>query len=119
MVLSSIHRPFEVENLNPAHPVMIQFPASWKTPQGELYEIAKLWPNTTPLARAYGEDSQRYHVCIWVNEIGEGRVFGTTIGHHNETMETEVYLEMITRGLLWACDKLDANGNPKAGYRAK
>jgi len=21
-----------------------------------------------------------------------------------------------TRGLLWACDKLDANGKPKPGY---
>jgi type 1 glutamine amidotransferase len=43
-------------------------------------------------------------------------VFGTTLGHANETMQDGIYLDLITRGLLWACDKLDADGNPKAGY---
>jgi len=28
-------------------------------------------------------------------------------------------LGLVTRGLLWACDKLDENGQPKPGYAAK
>jgi hypothetical protein len=31
-------------------------------------------------------------------------------------METETYLGYLTRGLLWACDKLDENGKPAQGY---
>ena len=33
-------------------------------------------------------------------------------------MSDPVYLDMFTRGLLWACDKLDEDGKPKAGYEA-
>jgi type 1 glutamine amidotransferase len=46
------------------------------------------------------------------------RVFGTTIGHHNETMRQETYLDLVTRGLLWAAGKLDESGKPKPGYEA-
>lgn len=112
------HRPFEVKNLKADHPVMKGFPESWKTPQGELYEIIKLWPNTVPLGQAYGEDSKKDHVCIWVNTYGKGRVFGTTIGHHNETMLHETYLDLVTRGLLWSAGKLDGDGKPAKGYQA-
>jgi type 1 glutamine amidotransferase len=53
---------------------------------------------------------------IWTNQYGKARVFGTTLGHHNETMGHEVYLDFVSRGLLWACDKLGEDGKPKAGY---
>ena len=53
---------------------------------------------------------------VWVNTYGEGRVFGTTIGHYNHTMEKPKYLDIVTRGLLWSCGKLGADGQPLAGY---
>jgi hypothetical protein len=31
-------------------------------------------------------------------------------------MQRPEYLDLVTRGLLWACDKLDQNGKPKEGY---
>ena len=52
----------------------------------------------------------------WVKTYNGARVFGTTLGHGNETMRREVYLDLVTRGLLWACDKLDEDGKPKAGF---
>jgi type 1 glutamine amidotransferase len=110
------HRPVEVKLLAPAHPIMKGFPATWRTPNGELYKIEKLWPEATPLAKAYGEDTKQDHVVAWTNTYGAGRIFGTTLGHHNETMREKVYLEMLIRGFLWACDKLDASGDPKEGY---
>jgi type 1 glutamine amidotransferase len=56
---------------------------------------------------------------IWVNTNGLGKVFGTTMGHNNSTMEDPVFLDLVTRGLLWACGKLDDHGKPMPGYEAK
>jgi hypothetical protein len=110
------HRPLAVQNMAVDHPVMKGFPKTWNTPNGELYKIDKLWPGVTPLGKAFGKDTQKDHVCIWTNTHGKMRVFGTTIGHHNETMSQKTYLDLVTRGLLWACGKLDKNGKPEPGY---
>jgi len=110
------HRPLAVQNMAVEHPVMKGFPKTWNTPNGELYKIDKLWPGVTPLGKAFGKDTQKDHVCIWTNTHGKMRVFGTTIGHHNETMRKKTYLDLVTRGLLWACGKLDKNGKPEPGY---
>jgi type 1 glutamine amidotransferase len=88
-------------------------------PKDELYKNEKLWENFVPLATAYGEDTKKDHHVIWTNHYGEGRVFGTTLGHGNSTMQDPVYLDLVTRGLLWACGKLDENGKPLPGYEAK
>ena len=110
------HRAVEVKNLKPNHPIMTGFPEVWTTPAGELYKITKVWDTATPLAQAYGKDTKKDHVCVWINERDDARTFGTTLGHHNVTMESEVWLNMVTRGFLWSLDKLDAEGKPKAGY---
>jgi len=119
-VSSYRHQPrrmFTVVTLKAEHPIMQGFPATWKYDPDELYEIKKVWPDCTPLAQSLTPKSETdTHPCIWVNTYGKGRVFGTTLGHGNETMQRAVYLDLVTRGLLWACDKLDENGKPKAGY---
>jgi uncharacterized protein len=112
------HVAVEVENLKRDHPVMKGFPERWKTPNGELYEVEKIWPNTVPLAQAFGVRTKKYQVCIWLNTYEKARVFGTTLGHFNEEMNNDVFLDLITRGLLWTCEKLDENGKPKPGYGA-
>ncbi|MFT5527509.1 MAG: putative membrane-bound dehydrogenase-like protein, partial [Pirellulaceae bacterium] len=101
------HYSYKVENINKKHPIMDGFGDTWDTPQGELYLISKLWDKTTPLAQSTSRDTKKNEVCVWTNEYGKGRVFGTTIGHHNETMMTPQYLNMLTRGFLWSLDKLD------------
>ena len=58
-------------------------------------------------------------VVAWGNDYGKTRVFSTTIGHNNATVADSRYLELVTRGLLWACGKLDAEGNPLPGYGAR
>jgi type 1 glutamine amidotransferase len=108
-------RPFKVVNLKPEHPVMKGFPAEWQDSSDELYEIVKLWPNTVPLAKGLGEKGSE-HPCVWVNTYHDARVFGTTVGHSNKTVGDPVYLDLVTRGLLWACGKLDDDGKPKPGY---
>ncbi len=110
------HKPIKITNLKKEHPVMKGFPEEWTTPKGELYNIAKVWENCTPLAE--GEIPGKKNICVWVNQYGKARVFGTTIGHHNETMLEDTYLDLVTRGLLWACGKLGDDGKPLAGYGA-
>jgi type 1 glutamine amidotransferase len=111
-------RPLEVKVSERAHPILASFPDAWTTPVDELYMIEKVWPTATPLARAHGEDTKKEHVVIWTNQCGKGRIFGTTLGHANETMGQDVYLDLVARGLLWACGKLRDDGEPAEGYGA-
>lgn len=111
-------QPLDVKNLVPDHPVMKGFPASWTTGKEELYAIEKVWPGTVALAQAYALDNKRDHAVVWARTSGKGRVFGTTLAHNNATMSDPVYLDMLTRGLLWSCNKLDDDGRPKPGYEA-
>jgi len=111
-------RDLEVKVLKAEHPVMKDFPVTWHDAGDELYKNEKWWPNMIPLAQAYGLDTKTNHVCIWLNTYGDTRVFVTTLGHQNATMSDPAYLGLVTRGLLWACNKLDDKGEPKAGYAA-
>ena len=112
-------RDFDVKVLKAEHPVMKDFPAVWHDKGDELYKNVKWWPNMVPLAEAYGTETRTNHVVIWLNTYHDTRVFVTTLGHQNSTMSDPVYLGLVTRGLLWACDKLDDKGDAKPGYAGK
>jgi type 1 glutamine amidotransferase len=99
-------RPLTIENVDPDHPIMESFPAQWETPvEDELYVVEKVWGDITPLARAYGEETDAYHPVVWTNELEGTRVFSTTLGHHNEMFEQPAFLELIAEGLLWAIEE--------------
>jgi len=119
-VSSMRHQPkrkFEVVTVKTDHPIMKAFPAKWQHEPDELYEIKKVWPDCTPLAESLTPDNPTdRHPCIWVNQYGKARVFGTTLGHDNQTMQRADYLDLVTRGLLWACGKLDERGEAMPGY---
>ena len=110
-------RDLKIQNLKPEHPVMKDFPLEWLDAKDELYKNEKVWTHVIPLAKSWGEETQKDHTCIWLNQVGTARVFATTLGHGNETVQSDVYLDLVTRGLLWACDQLDPNGSPKPGYK--
>jgi hypothetical protein len=105
-----------VKKVNSEHPIMQGFPGEWQTPNGELYKIERVWPNCVPLAQAYGKDTDKDHVVIWANKFGNAKVFGTSLGHHNETMNTDVWLDLVARGVLWTVGKLGDDGSPAADY---
>ncbi|MBD3672610.1 MAG: ThuA domain-containing protein [Planctomycetaceae bacterium] len=105
-----------VKTMNADHPIMQGFPSEWQTPNGELYKIEKQWPNCIPLAKAYGKDTDKDHVVVWANTFGKAKVFGTSLGHHNETMNNDVWLGLVSRGLLWTVGKLNDDGTPATGY---
>ena len=97
---------FEVNITAPEHEIM-QGLSNWQVQKGELYFIETAYPTMTPLAESFSEKTRTMHSNIWVNAYGprETRVFATSIGHFNETMMDPAYMELITRGLLWAIGK--------------
>jgi hypothetical protein len=122
----------------PQEPIAIQFTdttnavttglADWTTIHEEhynnihVYDTAHALAHGTQVIKNEKGQPQRTNdfVVAWENIYrGKTRVFSTTIGHNNETVADARYLDLVTRGLLWACDKLDADGKPKPGYAAK
>ena len=65
---------------------------------------------------AKGEEVET--VVAWTNEYGpkKTKIFSTTIGHNNETVADDRYLDLVTRGLLWTTGHIEADGKPSAGY---
>ncbi len=82
---------------------------NWTTVNEELYNnsMGKLLDTAQPLAR--GKQTGPEVVTVWTNTYnGKTRVFGTTLGHNNTTVDDSRYLDLVTRGLLWSVGKLDA-----------
>ncbi|OYW18602.1 MAG: heme-binding protein, partial [Planctomycetales bacterium 12-60-4] len=96
-------------NRDAEHPIMRGWGPGWANPAGELYWIEKVWPTAHPLAAAKNQEKGNEEVCVWTNAYGPNktRVFGSTLGHHNVTVEHPKFLDLVTRGTLWACDKLN------------
>jgi type 1 glutamine amidotransferase len=88
------------------HPILQAMPADWVTPKDELYIIDKVWPNAKALATSVSERDGKEHAVFWVNQFGKARVFGTTYGHSDDTFRDVVFLDTVSRGLLWAAGRL-------------
>lgn len=122
-LVTTAHRkqlPIAVSYVDQDHPITRGM-KDWVTINEELYN------NHRPLlatahALAKGKQENNDDVCVWTNAYGDKktRVFGTTLGHNNDTCADTRYLDLITRGLLWSVDKLDdkhlkpAKSEPKA-----
>jgi type 1 glutamine amidotransferase len=102
--------------------------ADWTTVNEELYNNIRVFDSATPLARGKqtvktrnGEERTNDFVVAWTNLYGpeKTRVFSTTIGHNNATVEDPRYLDLVARGVLWATGHLKEDGTPAAGYGAR
>ncbi|MBL6724830.1 MAG: discoidin domain-containing protein, partial [Rubripirellula sp.] len=84
---------------------------NWTTVNEELYNNVKLF-GAKPLAigkQAIPGPNPRIDeaVVAWTNETQGAKSFSTTIGHNTATVEDARYLDLVARGLLWACDQLN------------
>ena len=74
----------------------------------------KVLDTAHPLAR--GKQGKDDNVCVWTNTYNKNtRVFATTLGHNNETVADDRYLDLVTRGLLWATGPPDRRRQAGAG----
>ncbi|HSI32364.1 MAG: ThuA domain-containing protein [Phycisphaerae bacterium] len=102
---------------------------NWTTIKEELYNnvAGGVLPTAKPLAKGKqvvkakdGKERTDETVIVWTNEYnGKAKVFATTLGHNNATVEDDRYLDLVTRGLLWSVGKLTDDGKPAAGAEKK
>ena len=91
---------------------------NWTTINEELYNNSsgKLLDTATALARGKqttrnkaGQENSNDYVVAWTNNYRGTKVFATTLGHNNQTVADPRYLDLVTRGLLWSCGKLNTH----------
>ena len=111
--------PYTIEVLEPQNPIMKNYPRSWRTPAGELYLIVDLDDDATPLSHAYSVETDSYTETAWTHEYEGVRVFTSSLGHHNASMGSDVNLNLIASGVLWAAGKLQEDGSPAPGYEGE
>jgi hypothetical protein len=96
----------------------------WTTMREEHYNNVHVFNSAHALAhgiqvvRQGGGAQANDFVVIWTNIYGpkKTKVFSTTIGHNTETVADPRYLDLVTRGVLWATGHLKADGSPAKGY---
>jgi hypothetical protein len=108
--------PLAVKTIKKEHPIVKELEwDSWTTGNEELYNnihllstAVSLQHSTQSVPQKDGATKDAEAIVTWTNEYAGTRVFSTTIGHFNETVADDRYLDLVTRGLLWSCDKLNA-----------
>ena len=110
--------PIAVSFSDPSSPITKGF-QNWTTIKEELYNnsAGRLLGTANALAsgkQVYnnkdGKEITAEAIVVWTNTYqAKARVFATTLGHNNETVGDDRYLDLITRGLLWSVDKLNAD----------
>ena len=116
--------PITITYTDPAHPLTKGL-EGWTTINEELYNNVKIFETAKPLATGKQIQMPRVKkgetpdpntkgteveaVVAWTNLYGpkKTRIFSTTIGHNNETVADDRYLELVTRGILWATGRLE------------
>jgi type 1 glutamine amidotransferase len=102
--------PIGIEFVGKEHPITRGMD-DWTTINEELYNNVKVLGTAVPLARGKQklENSTSDFVVAWANQYGKTRVFSTTLGHNTDTVGDPRYLDLVARGLLWSCDKLNGD----------
>jgi len=127
--------PIEVLYTDSKHPITTGF-ADWKTVDEELYNNVRVYGGTSVLvsgkqlmppnknALKQNPDAKAKEstaVIAWTNKYGpkKTRVFSTSLGHQNDTVADDRYMDFVVRGLLWATGNLTDEGEPTAAYAKK
>lgn len=103
--------PIEIQFVDKEHPITATL-SDWTTIKEELYNNVDVF-DAHPLAMGKqkvtkdGVTKEVVAIVAWTNEAKGARSFSTTIGHNNETVADARYLDLVARGLLWSCGKLE------------
>jgi putative membrane-bound dehydrogenase-like protein len=103
--------PIAISFVDESHPITKGM-SNWTTIKEELYNNAAMHDaqalaTGTQTFNRNGKKVEAKAVVAWTNEKQGARSFSTTLGHNTETVSDGRYLDLVTRGLLWSCDKLN------------
>jgi type 1 glutamine amidotransferase len=116
--------PIDITFVDRDHPITKGL-KDWTTINEELYNNIQLFPGAHPIAsgrqmqlprqgkgkaKTVDPDAKPVEanaVVAWTNLYGpnQTRVFATTIGHNNETVGDDRYLDLIANGIRWVTGK--------------
>jgi type 1 glutamine amidotransferase len=122
-------QPIAITFTDKSHPVTTGL-ADWTTINEELYNNIQILgaktlatglqkvPEKKDKKGKVTPASEANAIVAWTNEFGpkKTRIFSTTIGHNNATVEDARYLDLVARAVLWSAGKLEADGKPSAGF---
>ncbi len=109
------HSPIKISFADKKNPLTVGL-EDWTTIDEELYNNVRIFEGATVLAK--GEQTQGTKTAsaaiVWTNEYGPNKtkIFSTSLGHYNETVADERYMELVVRGLLWTTGNLADDGKP-------
>lgn len=98
---------FVVDIREPEHPITRGMPSAWLHAKDELYSSLRgPAQNMTVLASAYASPSMRgtgrHEPVMMVISHGKGRIFHSTLGHADYSMEGVGFIVSLQRGAEWA-----------------
>ena len=94
------------------HPILTGIANNWTVANDELYINLNFDGQT--LLSVMGED-HKPHTTAWLAHRGTTPVFGTTLGHSDETLNDPAFLRLITNAVLFVTGNLSDDGTPKPG----
>jgi type 1 glutamine amidotransferase len=98
-------REFEVTTFpeQAVHPIMKGLPKSWLHAKDELYDSMRgPAENIKVLATAFSEKSKKHEPILMTIDYGKGRVFHSTLGHADYSMNCVGFSTTLQRGTEWA-----------------
>lgn len=122
--------PIDVKILHENHPITAGM-EDWTTINEELYNNIRLFDGVTALVagkqqlpptkvqlkeKQDAEGEVVESIVAWTSEYGPNKtkIFSTTLGHQNDTVADDRYLDLVVRGLLWSTGNLTDEGKPTA-----
>ena len=89
------------------HPILQGIPNDWTVANDELYINNQFEAQT--LLSVIGEDN-KHHTTAWLAYQGTTPIFGTTLGHSDETLNDPAFGRLIANALLFVTDNLSDQG---------